>query len=105
LFALPSDHENFGISVIEALAAGTPVIISDQVNIQSEIRAAEVGAVVRNDVTTIASELERWLKDEKLRTQAAERARPFVWKNYDWAKIAEVWKVHYQNAAARAQLY
>jgi glycosyltransferase involved in cell wall biosynthesis len=30
-FALPSQHENFGIAVFEALARGCPVVVSDQV--------------------------------------------------------------------------
>ena len=36
-FILPSHQENFGIAVAEALACGTPVLISDQVNIWREI--------------------------------------------------------------------
>jgi glycosyltransferase involved in cell wall biosynthesis len=34
---LPSHQENFGIAVVEALACGKPVLISDQVNIWREI--------------------------------------------------------------------
>ena len=36
-FVLPSHQENFGIAVVEALACGRPVLISDQVNIWREI--------------------------------------------------------------------
>lgn len=36
-FILPSHQENFGIAVVEALACGKPVLISDQVNIFKEI--------------------------------------------------------------------
>jgi glycosyltransferase involved in cell wall biosynthesis len=36
-FILPSHQENFGTAVTEALAAGTPVLISNKVNIGPEI--------------------------------------------------------------------
>ncbi len=76
LFVLPSYQENFGIAVVEALAAGTPVVISDQVNIHREISAAGVGGVVPTQIDALAAELDRWLGDEALRRAAAERALP-----------------------------
>lgn len=97
LFALPSFHENFGIAVAEALAAGTPVIISDQVCIHREISAAGVGGVVGLNVEALAHELSRWLSDSPLRQTAAARARAFVWQRYDWNRIAGQWARHYQR--------
>jgi len=44
-FVLPSHQENFGISVAEALACGTPVLISDKVNIWREIQQGGAGLV------------------------------------------------------------
>ena len=44
-FILPSHQENFGIAVVEALACGTPVMISNRVNIWRSIAAAEAGVV------------------------------------------------------------
>lgn len=42
-FVLPSHQENFGVAVAEALAAGTPVLISRAVNIWREIEADRAG--------------------------------------------------------------
>jgi glycosyltransferase involved in cell wall biosynthesis len=48
--ALPSHQENFGVVVAEALAAGRPVLISDQVNIWREVKVAGAGMVCTDDV-------------------------------------------------------
>jgi glycosyltransferase involved in cell wall biosynthesis len=97
LFVLPSYQENFGIAVVEALAAGTPVLISDQVNIWQDIAAASVGGVVKTDANQLASELRRWMTEDAVRQAAAERARPFVWQRYDWRQIARRWVNHYHS--------
>jgi glycosyltransferase involved in cell wall biosynthesis len=102
LFAMPSDHENFGISVIEALAAGAPVLISDQVNIHRELAEAGVAGVVRNDVASVTEGLRRWLGDERMRREAAAKARPYAARQFDWGKIAERWTSHYERLAAAA---
>src|SRR5262245_12331133 len=43
LFVLPSQQENFGISVAEAMALGVPVIVSKRVNLADEIVNANAG--------------------------------------------------------------
>jgi glycosyltransferase involved in cell wall biosynthesis len=44
-FVLPSHQENFGVAVVEALACGVPVIISDKVNIWPDIVQDQAGIV------------------------------------------------------------
>jgi glycosyltransferase involved in cell wall biosynthesis len=59
-FILPSHQENFGISVVEALACSLPVLISDKVNIWREI--VEDGAGLTEDDTPAGTQrlLVRW---------------------------------------------
>ncbi len=67
LFVLPSYSENFGIAVAEAMAAGLPVVVSDQVGIHREVARAEAGLVVPCDVPRLARALLQLLEDAPLR--------------------------------------
>jgi glycosyltransferase involved in cell wall biosynthesis len=59
-FVLPSHQENFGIAVVEALACGTPVLISNKINISGEIAADKTGYVENDDLPGTIRLLERW---------------------------------------------
>ncbi len=61
-FCLPSHQENFGIVVAEALACGTPVLISNQVNIWREILQDGVGLVEPDTAEGTTRLLRRWLE-------------------------------------------
>jgi glycosyltransferase involved in cell wall biosynthesis len=58
---LPSHQENFGIVVAEALAVGTPTLISNKVNIYREIQDANAGLVENDDLLGTCKLIERWL--------------------------------------------
>jgi glycosyltransferase involved in cell wall biosynthesis len=59
-FVLPSHQENFGIAVVEALACGTPVLISNKINIWREIEADNAGYVENDDLAGTTALLRRW---------------------------------------------
>jgi len=74
-FILPSHQENFGMSVVEALGAGLPVLISERVNIWREIDADRAGYVESDDLAGTTRLIERWVatppaERETMRTNA-----------------------------------
>ena len=61
VFVLPSHQENFGLAVAEALACGSPVLISNKVNIWREIAEDQAGLVDDDDEGGTTRLLEKWL--------------------------------------------
>ena len=70
VFVLPSHQENFGIVVAEALAVGTPVLISNKVNIWREVDEANAGLVEEDTLTGTVALLSNWIElDSEKRTR------------------------------------
>ncbi len=83
-FILPSHQENFGIAVVEALAAGRPVLLSDKVNIACDIAADGAGLVGPDTLEGTVAVLTDWLNlDAAARQQMAQQARNTFLTRYD----------------------
>src|SRR2546423_2593003 len=75
-FVLPSHQENFGIAVAEALACGTPVLISNKINISREIETNGAGYVETDALAATANLLKRWAATpEPSRAEMRQKAR------------------------------
>ena len=97
VFVLPSYYENFGIAVAEAMAAGIPVVISDQVHIWPAIRASEAGWVVPTQTEALTAALGIALGDSAERSRRGKNARQCAIENYSWSAIARQIASTYQK--------
>ena len=87
-FALVSDSENFGISAAEAMALGVPVVISDQVGIQSLVGEAGAGIVVEQDAGQVSAALARYLGSETAAETDGARAAAMAEQQFDVGVVA-----------------
>ncbi len=88
LFALTSHSENFGISILEALVVGTPVLVTPGVGLATTISDNQLGYVAELNVESIASVLDGYLSAPECAIERGKRARHFTLENYSWDKIA-----------------
>ena len=70
VFVLPSQNENFGNTAAEAVAAGTPAIVTEQCGI-APLLADEAGLVVPHDPAALSGAIERILHETELRARLA----------------------------------
>jgi glycosyltransferase involved in cell wall biosynthesis len=82
LFVLPSQNENFGNTAAEAVACGTPVLVTDRCGI-APIVDQRAGLVVPHDCAALEAGLEKILGDPvfaaRLRAGCGEVARSLGW--------------------------
>jgi glycosyltransferase involved in cell wall biosynthesis len=89
LFVLPSYSENFGVAVVEAIACGLPVIVSDQVGIHQEIAAAQAGLMVRCAVKDLAEACLRLLGDAASRAVMGRNGQALAHQEFTLEAVTE----------------
>lgn len=89
-FILPSHQENFGIAVVEALACGIPVLISNKVNIWKEIEDGKGGIVENDSRDGTYRLLEKWLNLSNIGKQSMKVQARYTFERYFSIKPAAI---------------
>jgi glycosyltransferase involved in cell wall biosynthesis len=97
-FVLPSAAENFGVAVAEALAAGTPVILSPEVGLAAAVAAAGAGRLSHSAPEKLAHTLASALEED--RAPLASAARKLAVEHYSWSAVSGRLKTAYTQALA-----
>lgn len=87
VFAHPSLYEGFGITVLEAFAAGVPIIVANNSSLP-EVGGEAALYFRSDDANELSLQIERVLTDEKLRAELIAKGREQI-KKFSWEKCAK----------------
>jgi glycosyltransferase involved in cell wall biosynthesis len=91
-------EEPLGLTILEAMAAGTPVVATKKGGIVSVIKEGENGFFVRaRNSKQIAETVNMLLVNDELRVKVSENARKTIENNFTWQKIASQFEEIYKS--------
>ena len=93
VFARPSRSEGLGISFLEAMAAGLPVVATPVGGIPDFLTDGETGLFCEvQNPKSIAEKVQMLLSDNSLRERITQNASTMIRERYEWKEIAKKMK-------------
>jgi glycosyltransferase involved in cell wall biosynthesis len=102
LFVLPSASENFGVSIVEAMHAGVPVVVTQGAGLASLVQGARAGLVIDQSIDGLRSALRELLADETLRMAMGRAGRQVVCRELSLEAFGARMEGFYQSLVAGA---
>ena len=102
VLVLPSYSENFGNVVLEAMAAGCPVIVTPEVGIAPIVQTTGAGIVVEGEADSLGRAIDRVCGRDDARSEFGGRGRHAVATTYSWPRVAAQFEDLYASVASGA---
>lgn len=98
IFAFPTLYEQFGITYVEAMASGVPILTTKQGAAPEIIEDGKTGLIVPpRDSEALADAILRLADSEKIRAEMGKAGREKAVKEYDWNKIVNRYQDIYEE--------
>ena len=97
VFVLPSYSESFGMSIVEAMATGLPVVVSKGVGISAYIKQVKAGIVVEKNEVELSGAILKILNNSDLAKKMGEAGRELIKNEFSSEKIAEKFLKEYNE--------
>jgi glycosyltransferase involved in cell wall biosynthesis len=94
---LPSYSENFGIVVLEAMAAGCPVVVTPEVGLSDTVRETGSGIVVQDKPAQIGNSINNLLSNPDLMRQMGKNGLRVVKERFTWEAVSGQMEQVYQD--------
>ena len=98
IYVLPAVDEPYPMSVLEAMAAGLPVVVTDTCGLAPVIAETGCGIVVDDSIDALTAAIRRLLADPALRADQGRRAREVARERFSMQAIAHDLQAIYRRA-------
>jgi glycosyltransferase involved in cell wall biosynthesis len=100
IFAMPSEHETFGQTYLEAWSAGLPVIAGDIAPLREVVREGVDGLHVKNEPRAIAGAILALLRDTERARRMGAAGRERLQREFSWPAVAKRTEAAYVAAVS-----
>lgn len=102
LFLLTSEQESFGLSALEAMSCGVPVVGTRIGGLPELVQDGQTGFLFPvGDVEGMAQAVLKLLRDAEFRGEMARRCRELACERYDQARVVDLYERLYLDALTR----
>ncbi|MCZ7605303.1 MAG: N-acetyl-alpha-D-glucosaminyl L-malate synthase BshA [Planctomycetota bacterium] len=102
VFFLPSDYESFGLSALEAMACGVPVVASNTGGLPEVVEDGISGFLhTPGNVEAMAASIRKLLSDDKLAKRMGEAARERASSKFRREALLPVWEAYYEKVLSQ----
>ena len=103
IFVLPSQYEAFGLTVLEAWACGTPVIVSEGCLISEFLPNKDI--IFERDKNRLKNLIKQILQDTELQIKLKKEGQELIKNQFNWSIVIDNYILIYTNVINNSKIF